>query len=100
MEPYIGFRGDAADFFQRLDRADFIVRVHHGEQNRFRPQRAAHAGGVHDSRAVDWQECDFNATLRQRLAWIQRRAMLDLRGDDVLAFAGRGAGHTENCEIV
>ncbi len=35
MEINFVFVGDAADFFERLDGAEFVVGVHHGDENGF-----------------------------------------------------------------
>ncbi len=36
---------DAADFLERLNRAEFVVGVHHADQHGLRPKRAGHVAG-------------------------------------------------------
>ena len=45
MKANIGFGGDAADFLDGLDGAEFVVGVHHADENGFRPERAAKCSG-------------------------------------------------------
>ena len=85
MKVNVRFGGDAADFFDGLDRAEFVVRVHHADQNCFRPQGAANIFGIDDACAADGNEGDVDALRFQRLAGIEHGVMLDGRGDDVLA---------------
>ena len=88
VEVHIRFGGDAADFFDGLNRAEFIVCVHHADENCFGAQRAANFFGIDDARAPDWHVGDVDALLFERLAGVEDRVMLDRRGDDVLAARG------------
>ena len=90
VEIDIGFGGDAADFFDGLDRAEFIVRVHHADENCFRAQRAANIFGIDDAVAADGHVGDVDALRFERLAGIEDGVMLDGCGDDVLARSRRG----------
>ena len=100
VKPNVGFFRDAADFFERLERADFIVGVHDRDQDSFRAQRIFYRGGVDDACPIYWEKCDVDSALGERLTWIQRGAVLDLRGDDVATHGGFAARDAENCEIV
>ncbi len=42
MKPHIGFGSDTSDFGDGLKRADFVVCVHHGDENRLWFYRSAH----------------------------------------------------------
>ena len=56
--------------------------------------------GIDDAGAIHREKCNVNATLGERLARIQRGAVLNLRGDDVTARGGFTASDAKNCEIV
>ena len=93
MKRHAGLGGDAADLFDGLQRAQFVVGVHHGDEHGLGPQRAAHLFRIHDAVAADRQIGDVRAALarttRQRLAGVQHGRVFDGAGDDV---AGRSAG--------
>ena len=88
VEVHIRFGGDAADFFDGLNRAEFIICVHHADENCFGAERAANFIGIDYARAPDWHVGDFDSLLFERLAGMEDRVMLDRRRDDVLAARG------------
>ena len=89
MKTHARFGGDARDFLDRLDRAEFVIRVHHGDENGFGTQRAADFFGIdHALRfgiAPHGHDSDVDSLPLKFLAAVQDRVMLDGRGDDVLA---------------
>ena len=54
VEVNFGFRGDAADFLERLNGAEFVVGVHHGDQtvSRIAEQIAKLSGSIEPSRST------------------------------------------------
>ncbi len=48
----VGFFGEAADFFERLDRAELIVGVHDGDENGFRADGATQLLHIYLSVAI------------------------------------------------
>ncbi len=60
--------GDAADFFERLDGAEFVVGVHDGDQNGFRPDGAAQFLEVNLAFEIGRQIGDAHAFFFERLA--------------------------------
>ena len=77
MEVNIGFGGDFADLFDRLQHAGFIVGHHDGDEPGIRPQRPAHVVGINLAPAVHRNVGDFAARCFQMLAGVQHRMMLD-----------------------
>ena len=90
VKPNAGLRGNAANLRDRLKRTEFVIRVHHGDQNGFRPQRAPDIIRVHHAIATDRHASDRNAPPLERLAGVQHRVMLDGRGDDMPSRSGCG----------
>ncbi len=68
MEIDVCFGGDAPDFLDWLDRTDFVVGVHHADENRFRAQSAADIFGLDDAEPRHGDERDVHALLFKRLA--------------------------------
>ena len=91
-------RGDLGD---RLDRACFVVGVHHGDENRIRPQGAANVFGVDDAIRTGRDEGILDARWIQLPAGIEHGGMLDLARDHVL-FEGRdfGADRAHDGQVV
>ena len=84
MKINIRFGGYAADFFDGLDRAELVIRVHHAYQNCFWAQRAANFVGIDYASASDRNVGDFDSLLFKRLVGIENRVMFERRRDDVL----------------
>ena len=104
MEADSGFGGDATDFLDRLNGAELVVRVHHADQNRLRPQRAANFLRINNSLRVAGRrhgnDGDVNSLPGEFFATVQNRVMLDGGGDDVFARLARGRDRAEEREIV
>src|ERR1700719_4673836 len=83
----VSFGGDAADFSNRLNCSDFVIRVHHADKDCFGTQCAANFVGIDYPCASDRNIGDFNALLFERLTRIENRMMFDRARDDVLAAA-------------
>jgi hypothetical protein len=95
----VGLFGDAADFFEGLDGAEFIVGVHDADERGGRRRSsageslritqtglhcAAYSAGINAAVAIDGKISDRNAVLFQSLASVQNRLVLDGGSDDVL----------------
>jgi len=63
MEIDVGFCGDAADFFEGLDGAEFVVGVHHGDEDGFWADGGADCIWIDAAFAIDWEVGDGNALL-------------------------------------
>ncbi len=88
MEVDIRIGGDAADFFDGLNGAEFIIRVHHADENCFRTERSANFIGIDYASARDGNVGDFDSLLFERLAGMEDRMMFERRRGDVLAARG------------
>ena len=77
MEVHIGFGGDFADPFDRLQDSGFIVGQHDGDEPGVWPQGATNIVRINQALAVDRNIGDFAVGCRQMLAGIQHRMMLD-----------------------
>ncbi len=79
------FLGDFADFRDGLDDADFVVRVHDGDENRLGSDRAAEIVEVNQAVGRDGQIGDVAAGFFQALADVEHGLVLGRLGDDVIA---------------
>ena len=68
MEINVGFGGDLADLFDRLQHAGLIVRHHDGDELGVRTQGAANIVGIDQPAAVHRHIRDFAARFFQMLA--------------------------------
>ena len=84
VEVDVGLAGDNANLRHWLEGADLVVGHHHRDELRGRSQCTAHVAGIDCARAVDGEECDFNATLAQPLRGMEDGVVLDRAGDDVV----------------
>ena len=75
---------DGADFRNRLDRADFVVRIHDRHQGRVLADRRFQFLRPYESISVDVQIGDGKALFFQRCAGMKHRMMLKFGCDDVL----------------
>ena len=91
---------DARDFRHRLQRAQLVVRVHHGDQHGVRAQRAAHIAGVHHPLGRGRQVGYFNTFAFQLGASVEHRRMLDGGRDDVAARPCGRACDPEDGQVV
>src|SRR6185369_13869791 len=94
------FTNERTDFSNWLDRADFIVRQHHCNEDCIGTKRCGDVFNSHDSISVNRQPRNFPASFFQFRTNTSDRWMLDRRGDDVLSMHGRGFTNTSNGEIV
>ena len=67
------------------DRADFVVGVHHGDEDGLVRDRPADVFRVHQPVLIHRQIGELHPALFQHLRGVEHRVMLDLRGDDVIA---------------
>ena len=81
VEVDVGFRGDLADLRERLDSAEFVVGVHHGDENGFGAEDAAEFVEIDQALAIDRKIGDGNALFFERLAGIQNGFVFDGGGD-------------------
>ena len=81
VEVDVGFGSDAADFGERLDSAEFVVGVHHGDENGFGAKGAAEFVEVDQAFAIDRKVGDGDALLFEGLAGVEDRFVFDGGGD-------------------
>jgi len=72
-----------ADLRDRLQCADFIIRMHNGDQNRIIPDRVVHCRGIDPSVLVHIQISNFIAFRLQEFHGFQNRRMFDLCCDQM-----------------
>ena len=75
---------DGGDLPNRLERADLVVRVHHGDESRARHDRSANGVRIDAAKAIDRQNCDLCAEPAKEFERLKRGGMLDGGGDEVL----------------
>src|SRR5687768_6056196 len=88
MKEYSRFPAQRADLPNRLQRAQFVVGVHHRNQNRIWPrfENLLELIELRNSIAADTDVSHLEPVVFQRRERMQSRIMLDLRGDDVATF--------------
>jgi hypothetical protein len=100
VETDSGIGGNAPDFFDRLDRAQLVVGVHDGDQNRFWADRAANFFRIDDSPRLrspaNGNNGDLDTLTQELLAAVQDCVMLDRRRDHVLARLARPGDGAED----
>ena len=82
--------GDFADFRDGLDDADFVIRVHDRDEDRFRRDRAAKIVEIDEPVLCDGQIGDFEARFLQALAGVEHGLVLGRLRDDVIALFAIG----------
>ena len=85
---------------ERLQHADLVVRGHHADEDRVRPQRRDEPADVDEAVGLDRKARHLAALRFEPRARIQHRAMLGLQGDDVPALRAQGLRHPLDREIV
>ena len=85
MEKDLLFAADSAQFGDRLNRADFVVGHHDGNERRLRGDGCRQRFLRDEAFAVYGQIGDGKALFFQAFCRMQNRVVLDLRGDDVSA---------------
>ena len=88
--------GDAADFFQRVNGAELVVGVHHGDENGFRADRALEGLPIDKPFAADRQVCEGHTVLFRRLARIQNGFVFNGGGDCMWSGMGGGRTHSQD----
>jgi len=83
MEVYIGFGGDTANFSERLDGAEFVVGVHHGDENGFGAKGAAELVEINKAIPINGEIADGDALLFKGLAGVENGFVFDGGGDYV-----------------
>lgn len=84
MEKDIFTTCQCADFFDGVERANFIVGEHKGDQNRIRANGLFHLLDGDQAITARHQVSDFKSLALQRAARIDDSFVLDFRRDDVL----------------
>ena len=74
---------DVGDLSNRLDRADFVVGVHHGNKRRPIRERLGHLVRVNAPVGVGGKKRDIEAQRPQKPGAVQHGLMLDLRSDEM-----------------
>ena len=80
---------DFPDFRNRLDGADFVVRVHDGDQRRIRPNGLFNLLRRNQTHAVDREIGHLKAVFFQVFAGVKHCVMLKVAGDDMFLSLGR-----------
>jgi hypothetical protein len=90
-----------SDSRDRLNRADLVVGVHHGDDGDLRREEALKRRGSHDAVARHRRGDPLTAATREMAACVQHRLVLDRAGDKALAPAAlHSFGGTPNGEVV
>src|SRR5262249_11964580 len=79
------FFGDFADFSDRIDHPDLVVRVHDGDQDGGRLDGCLQFIQTHAPVALNGQVSDLETFFFQALAGIEDGFVLDCLSDDVIA---------------
>ena len=78
---------NSSDFLDRLNRSDFVVCRHNGNQNGLRCDGCFEFIQIDNAVLIDADIGDFRTALFfQILAGVKNRMMLDFCGDDVVSF--------------
>ena len=101
----IGMEEDAlalaqlADGADVLDGPDLVVGEHHGDQDRLVGQRLGDLLDVDQAVGLDRHVGDLDSLSLQALGDVEARALLDHRGDDVVALLAVHVGHALEGEV-
>ena len=79
---FVFFR-DAANFGERLDDAELVVGVHHGDKRGFGAKRGAETGGINEAFATHGELSNSGSLLFNGLTGVQNRFMFDDGANDV-----------------
>ena len=91
---------DFSEALDRLDRAGFVVGVHHRNQNGVRAEHGGEVLGIDDSRGINGEDRNLEAFLfRQMLGGMEHGVMLDRRDDEMFALCRLGAGESHHGEV-
>jgi len=83
VEVDVGFGGDTADFGERLNGAEFVVGVHHGDENGFGAKGAAEIVEVDETFAIDGKIGDGDALFFESLTGVENGFVFNGSGDDM-----------------
>src|SRR5262249_19750048 len=100
VEVDIALRGKFSDFCERLHGAEFVVRVHDGNERGVWAKRFLDLLHGDKTLAIHGKIGDGDAFFFQSLASVENGFVLDVRCDDVLGSAGRRANDTEDGVII
>src|ERR1700730_14568895 len=71
VEVNVSLRRDSANFLNRLDRAELVVRMHYAYQECFRPGRPSNVLGIYDTVGTHRNVGDSDSLLFNRLSGVQ-----------------------------
>ena len=100
VEGHLVLPCNRTQFRDRLDRADLVVGVHDGDQDRLVRDRLFEFRRVDEAVLVDREIGDGEAFLLQVLAGMEDRMVLDLRSDDMVALLPVRKGHSLDRPVV
>jgi len=100
MKPDPGFFGDPADLGDRLDRPDFVVRMHDRHQQRVCTNGGANIVRVDPSLPVDRDSRNLKTLRFEIPRGSEHRRMLDLGGDDMASVGSGRACDAPKREII
>ena len=81
VEVDVSFGGNFPDLGERLDGAEFVVRVHHGDENGFGAKGAAEFVEIDEALATDGEISDGDVLLLESLAGVEDGFVFDGGGD-------------------
>ena len=96
----VGLIRNGSDFRNRLNRSNFIVRVHYRNQNGVRPYRSDYVVRIDKPIAGNGQPRHFISLLLEIAARMKNSMVFDFGSDDVPALRAERFGNTANSEVV
>jgi len=100
VEIDVGFGGNASDFRERLDGAEFVIRMHDGDKHGAGANRLAKFVEVDQAVARDGKVRYSDALFFESLTGVKDGFVFDGRGNDMLRRGGRGSHDAENGVVV
>src|SRR6185503_1208605 len=101
MEKDTSATTECSDFVYRLNRTDFIVCSHDGNENCIRSERLFHTIHRCLTTLIHRQIGDFKAFFIPKIfTWVENCVMFDRTGDYVLSFIVKVSRHAQNCQII
>ena len=85
--------GDPGDFLDGLDGPDLVIAVHDGHQDGLGGDGLGHLGRIHPSQRIHGNGTDLEIQHPQPAEGAQNGVVLDIGGDDMIAFFLVGQGH-------
>jgi hypothetical protein len=100
MEQHPPILTDLPDFGERLNRADFVMRSDHADENGPVGDRLRYLDRIDHSGPIHWKIGDVKALLRETATGIEHGAMLNGRGDNMVSPVLGSPGHPFERQII